>query len=136
MAADRLAANAHGDFALTKVRIIRDRLVGYAGPADGLGAFLVWLAAGAVVGDYPKRDDADGMYALVVEPDGTAWRYERTPFPILVEGTFAAIGSGAPFASAALYLGKTAPEAVEVAIALDSYCGRGIDTLTLAGGSS
>jgi ATP-dependent protease HslVU (ClpYQ) peptidase subunit len=41
-----------------------------------------------------------------------------------------AIGSGRNYAMAAMYLGKTAAEAVAVAAALDSSVGCGITTLT------
>ena len=55
--------------------------------------------------------------------------YERTPHPIRNEDTLRAWGAGRDFALAALHLGKTAKEAVELACRLDSTCGNGVDTL-------
>jgi hypothetical protein len=51
--------------------------------------------------------------------------YPRT----VTEDAHHAIGSGRDFAAAAMYLGKTAREAVEVAMALTGFCGHGVDTL-------
>ena len=69
---------------------------------------------------------------LIIMPDGAIHYYSKTPDPLIVEGRTFAIGSGSEYAEAAMYLGKTAREAVAVAIALDSGCGNGVDELVLA----
>jgi len=51
--------------------------------------------------------------------------YER------VEDAFCAMGGGRDYALAAMFLGKSALEAVQVACALDITCGKGIDVLEL-----
>ena len=43
------------------------------------------------------------------------------------------MGHGRDFTLAAMHLGHDARTAVEVACALDAFCGCGIDTLTLEG---
>ena len=83
--------------------------------------------------DFPpsQRDKDDWAGMLVILRDRRIARYERTPYPVFYEDETFAIGCGRDFALAAMHLGKTAREAVEVAIALDSGCGNGIDALTL-----
>ena len=68
---------------------------------------------------------------LVVLPDRSLHKFESTPHPLRFPPQNFAIGSGRDFALAAMHLGKTAVEAVEVACHFDSGCGNGIDTLTL-----
>jgi len=95
---------------------------------------IEWVRAGRAVADFPpmQRDKDDWQPILVIEADGTPSQYDRTPYPSRFEDRCCAIGSGRDFAMAAMYLGKTAREAVEVACALDSGCGNGIDTLAWA----
>ena len=76
-----------------------------------------------------QRDKDDWQPVLVIEADGTPSLYERTPHPIRYEQRHVAIGSGREYAIAAMYLGKNAVEAVDVACALDGGCGGGIDSL-------
>ena len=59
--------------------------------------------------------------------------YSTGPHPECIENQMYSRASGMDFALAAMYLGKTAREAVEVACALSAECGLGIDTLTLEG---
>lgn len=107
-------------------------LAAYAGEADCGEAMLHWFAAGADPSRFPESQKDKEMWAglLIVWPDGELWKFERTPFPIKFPPQQFAIGSGRDFALAAMHLGKTAQEAVEVAIHFDSGCGNGVDVLT------
>lgn len=131
LAADKRACNGTLYRTVTKIFRVGQCLVGYAGdPAFG-EAMRAWIAAGEKLKDFPdcQRDKDDWTGTLVIRPNGTIQKYERTPYPITFEDQHHAIGCGRDFALAAMYLGKTAREAVEVAIALDSGCGNGVDTL-------
>jgi hypothetical protein len=55
--------------------------------------------------------------------------------PIKLPHQIYAIGSGADFALAAMHLGKTAVEAVELACKLSVWCGSGVDAIELTGES-
>ena len=60
---------------------------------------------------------------LVVRKDGPLHQYETTPWPLVLHNKQWAIGSGRDFAMAAMYLGKTARAAVELATVLCCACG-------------
>ncbi|OBR52335.1 hypothetical protein A6456_10570 [Paraburkholderia tropica] len=68
---------------------------------------------------------------MVVRNDGTVWLYGCSAYPFQMEDPFHAIGSGRDFAMAAMWLGKTAVQAVHVASQFCSGCGMGIDALEL-----
>lgn len=133
LAADKRACFGGTINTVTKIRRIGQVLVGGSGETSFIGAMFDWIEKGRLPADFPasQRDEKDWQPVLVIEADGSVSLYERTPFPVRYEQKFAAIGSGREYARAAMHLGKTAQEAVEVAIALDSGCGNGIDTLTL-----
>lgn len=116
----------------TKVARVGRALVGFAGESAMGAQMLAWYRNGAQVDKFPEqqRKSEDTCSFMVVEADGTVLSYERSPFPVKVESKHAAIGSGRDFAMAAMHLGKTSKEAVEVACALDAFCGNGIDVLT------
>ncbi len=133
LAADKRACFGGTINTVTKIRRIGQVLVGGSGETSFIGAMFDWIEKGRVHKDFPdsQRDKDDWQPVIVIEADGTPSIYERTPFPVRNENTFLAIGSGRDYARAAMHLGKTAREAVEVAIALDIGCGNGIDTLSL-----
>ena len=135
LAADKRASLGTLIRTTTKVfRSTRGALVAYAGDADAGEAVLAWFEEGAHPDRFPasQRDKDQWAGLLVVWPDGRLWKYERTPHPVKFPPQMFAIGCGRDFALAAMHLGKTAPEAVEVACHFDSACGNGVDTLTFA----
>lgn len=117
----------------TKIKRVGDWLVGYAGGADFGEQMVAWFRDGADPDKFPasQRDKDDWAGMLVVGHGAPIRRYERTPYPIFFEDRCIAIGSGRDFAMAAMHLGCDARRAVEVACALDSGCGNGVDTLTM-----
>jgi len=133
LAADKRAVNSGMIFVVTKLFRARGCLVAAAGDFDRIQETVAWFAAGANPEKLPpfQRDNSDFVGLLVIQPDKTILKFERGPIPFKIESPFYAIGSGRDYAMAAMHLGKTAPEAVEVAMALDSSTGNGIDTMTL-----
>lgn len=112
----------------TKVHRAKDgSLIGATGTTAVCAALRIWYDAGAVKADFPDKDKEATL--LVAKPDGTLLLWDSNPTPIVIEDKFHAIGSGRDFAIAALHLGHSAREAVEVACKYDVYCGRGIDEL-------
>jgi len=131
LAADKRACFGTVFRTTTKIFRVNGRLVGYAGDADSGEAMLAWYASGAIPSDFPASQSTDSWSGLlVIEPSGQIIRYERTPHPLKFPPQQFAIGSGRDFAYAAMHLGKSAAEAVEVACVFDSGCGNGVDVLT------
>ena len=92
---------------------------------------LAWYRNGAVPADFPAAQRTEEWAGLLVIRKGEILKYERGPYPVRFEDKFFAVGCGRDFALAAMYLGHSARRAVEVAIALDSGCGNGVDVLEL-----
>lgn len=133
LAADRRISYGGTICETTKIFKIGGCLVGGSGEMPYIIALFEWVRSGRIVADYPEhqKDRIDWQPMLLIEPTAIACIYERSPYPVRYEQKHAAIGTGREYARAAMYLGKTAKEAVEVACALDIGCGNGIDTLTL-----
>jgi 20S proteasome alpha/beta subunit len=131
LAADRRAC--YGDMICTvrKIHRVGDLLVGGGGDMSLILLMVEWVRGGREPDKFPKSQESkdDWQPLLVIEADGTPSLYERSPYPIRFEHGHVAIGSGREFARAAMHLGKSAYEAVQVAIDLSPGCGNGIDTL-------
>lgn len=131
LAADKRASIGTMIRTTTKIFEAAGAIVGYAGDADGGEELLAWFSSGRSPEKFPpsQRDKDSWAGLLVIWPSGEIWKYERTPYPLKFPPQHFAIGSGRDFALAAMHCGKTAAEAVEVACALDSGCGNGVDIL-------
>lgn len=131
LAADKMAASVGYGYTVTKLhRLWHGGIVGFSGDGDEAMALLAWLNSNDQNPDkYPASMKDGNTSALEIDPDGTVWSWGKTPYPQRVECRFYAMGHGRDFALAAMHLGKTAREAVEVACALDVFCGNGIDTM-------
>lgn len=135
LAADKLCVYGNTKTIVTKIhRMPGGELVGCAGDLTFCLALIEWVKQGRKPVDFPThgRDKDDWQPLLVIETDGSPSFYERTPYPVRYEQRNVAFGSGKEYALAAMHLGKTAREAVAVAIELTSTCGMGIDELRLA----
>ena len=132
LAADRRACLGNLYRTIHKLHRLSDCLCASAGGSDAAQELIAWFEAGRDPAAFPpsQRDKDSWAGLLVVWPDGSLWRYERTPYPVKFPPQQFAIGSGRDFALAAMWLGKTAAEAVDVACRFDSSCGNGVDTLT------
>ena len=131
-----LAADKRGTWqgisrTVTKIFRTGDWLIGIAGNQCEGYDMVEWLKNGAAPDKFPvnQRDEKLWISCLVISSDGLIRLYERSPNPCIIENEFTAIGSGRDFALAAMYLGLTSREAVEVACEFEEGCGNGIDEL-------
>jgi hypothetical protein len=94
---------------------------------------LAWVKSGCKPATFPEsqRGTDDWVSVVVVRPGGLVDVYERSPYPFRVEDETYATGSGRDYAIAAMHLGKSAAQAVEIASLFDPACGNGVDTLEL-----
>jgi hypothetical protein len=134
LAADKRMSDNGYPATTTKIfRAPNGALLGGSGDSDAVSALRRWYCDGADRTEYPNNRDGDTCCGrlLVITPEGKVTMYLRGPDPLLIEDRMYAMGSGGDFALAAMHLGHDARHAVEVACALDTDCGNGIDTLTL-----
>lgn len=132
LAADSLATlgdtKLHGDY--KKINRINGHLIGVAGGVADCATFLDWCRAG---GELTETKAPEGSYqALVIDPSGKATEVECGKYlPRMNRTKFHAIGSGAPFALAAMYAGATAVEAVKIATKIDTNSGLPVKSLRI-----
>lgn len=132
LAADKMSCSVGYGYTVTKIhRLATGGIVGFSGDGDGAMALLAWLNSLREVAAYPPGQKDNDTCALLIEWNGSVWSYGKTAYPQRIECKHYAMGHGRDFALAAMHLGKSAREAVEVACALDVFCGNGIDTLEL-----
>jgi len=132
LAGDRMCNDGGLPLTVCKIRKINDNLVGISGTAGGAAEIFEWFKNGAIPSQLPacQTSKDDWCAVLEIRPDQTIWRYSLGPIPYQIYDTTNAIGSGRDFAMAAMHLGCTAKQAIEVATELDIHTGNGIDTLT------
>jgi ATP-dependent protease HslVU (ClpYQ) peptidase subunit len=134
LAADRRAVNAGMFYSVQKISRMPDgSLFGCAGDyVHGL-EMREWIIEGCQKEHFPERQKDIEKYVvcLIVKPDKNIIVFEDGVYPAEPKECFFAIGSGRNYAMAAMFLGKTAYEAVEIACHFDVNCGNNIDTLTL-----
>ena len=106
-------------------------LVGIAGDAGLASGFMRWFLGGEQ-GDRPSMSaDADNnALGIVVRPNGDVEEHGRFGWA-RVEGDFLAYGSGLEAALAAMHMGADAVRAVQVANAVCTGCGNGVDSVSL-----
>lgn len=109
-----------------------DHLV-YAGVGNLAECHVIaqWLAAGSPASDRPSCED-DGRCGIVVDlRTGKASRLigKAKVIQIPIHEPFEAMGSGSQFAMAAMALGKTAAEAVKLAMRFDVFTGGPIESV-------
>lgn len=76
----------------------------------------------------PVVDYLDDFFAIMVSPKGEVLFWEGSVLSFQTQAPLA-IGSGAPYALAAMECGKSAVEAVEIACKLDPYSGGDIQVV-------
>ena len=133
LAADRQSTSNDGcrTSQVTKIRRMPDgRLAAAAGAAARCNAYLTWLADQSQPRPAWQDSTETSVYALEVLLDGTLLKHEEHGFFVL-ECPFAAMGSGASYALAAMACGKSAAEAIEIAARFDAWTGGGVDVLEL-----
>ena len=130
LAADRMACIGNTkNTCISKIHTLKEG--GYAAAAGhaGAGALVFqWLDKGAMADDYPLSDP-ELCTVIVITKDGQILQFDGSA-PVKLEAPFYAIGSGRDFALAAMHLGKSAKEAVEISSELDQSTGNGVDVVT------
>lgn len=130
LAADR-RSNSNGLIGtVTKVRRIGPLLCAGCGEYSAILAMLEWIENGRVTADLPAAQNSKDDWACMLVIDGARiLKYDRGHLPMHLEVPFYAVGTGRDFAIAAMHLGKSASEAVEIASLFQSDCGNGVDVL-------
>lgn len=132
LAADKQSTCVGYASTATKIFRVPDGRVAFAGNAVNARELLEWFYEGRDIARFPAVRTDDCADAMFIKDTGEVYCYSgKSPFPEKHEQPFIAMGSGRDYALAAMHLGHDARKAVEVACALDVYCGMGIDTLTL-----
>lgn len=132
LAGDRLGCAGDLKRTVTKISRVGSCLLGTAGSAVHAVEFREWLLSGADPKTIPLFQlSEEYQNVILIKPDKSCWVYSQGVYPSLVEDTFHACGSGRDFALAAMHMGKSAKEAVELASLFDVATGNGVDILTL-----
>lgn len=131
MAADSWASSEAGACSVTKLKVVRGWLVGYAGGVAAGAALLRRLAKSTLdpldhlnqlAGAKPAPDES--VELLLVCPRGRLYVYEGgTAEPWRVRDRVTAIGSGAPYAIGAMLAGVEPGPAVRIAAKVDPGTG-------------
>lgn len=100
-----------------KIKIIGNAIVGAAGSANDIAKFMEWFEAQEK--EKPELEDVD---ALVLDSRGL-WHYTNGCYPDRIRDGMWSCGSGGDAAYAAMLCGKTAAEAVSIAIKCDTNSG-------------
>ena len=114
-----------------KIHVVRDMLVGYAGCMDSGIDFLEWCKRGK--GSKGKPGGLSEEFTGLLLDENGIYEYKGPLVPIRIEGDVWAIGSGAQAALGAMYMGADPEEAVQIACAIDPYCGGPITVEALEG---
>lgn len=118
MVSDSKCGNGTTWYPTTKIYRIAGELVGCSGNVKCINRWLKWVRNGRK-GPCPKTES---FGALMLRPDGL-YKADVDGSEIQIERGFHATGSGEHAAIAALLLGHTAKEAVEVACLVDDGSG-------------
>lgn len=131
LASDRQVTIAGARFTSQKIFRINGELLGFSGGQPHGMRLREWAAAGFEPTAYPveTNDDMAGLI-LRISHDGKIMRYDNA-FPCVYEDAIYATGSGRDYALGAMGAGKSAREAVEIAIRFSTECDMGVDTLEL-----
>jgi len=129
LAADRRVTFNGTPFEATKIFLVSNGesavIYGAAGSTCDANEFHRWIIGDR---DRPKLTD---LSIIAIDEGGIVyWADSDLNWAKLGCGA-TAIGSGGKFALGAMKAGKSARDAVEIAIMLDVDCGNGIDTLDL-----
>jgi hypothetical protein len=132
LAADKRAIVCGSTYTVTKIHRVADGLVAFTGGGAHAAELLNWFHGARDPATYPRCTDDSGAGSVHIDTKGRISTYSSAnPFPEHVEDRHFARGCARDYAMAAMYLGHDARRAVEVACALDAYCGNGVDTLSL-----
>lgn len=124
IAADSKCSSDNSFCSVWKLRNWKDGPIGAAGD---WGHILKFFEALETNGEIDSEWDIE---VLQLQPNGL-YIYEASLKPYPIKDKFYAVGSGAAYALAAMALGKSPREAVEIAAKFDPGTGGEIDVITL-----
>jgi ATP-dependent protease HslVU (ClpYQ) peptidase subunit len=138
MVSDSKVTVEHKGMTYPATKIVRagTRIVGASGHGGDCTRFLEW-AKKDFKGAVPKWNEPpaseDAVLGLVLDADGIYIYSPGDPEPERINAEFFAIGSGGKAARAAMMLGKSPEEAVELCFVVDDfYSGPPLQVLRLA----
>lgn len=105
---------------------VKRAFIGFAGGATNIAAMVGWLHD--PTSKLPKANDFE---ALLLNDKNEIYHTSNMSNWTLLKDKFCAIGSGQPFAMAAMLAGEDPAGAVKIASKLDSYTGMGITKLVM-----
>lgn len=106
----------------------QEAFIGTAGEVEVCTAVEDWIKAGCK--GSPKLPEEPQFSAMIVVKSGEVYFMSGSTFAHSMGKTKWAIGSGADYALGAMYAGRSAKEAVEIASQLDTGTGLGVDVVT------
>lgn len=136
MVSDSKVSLDHKGVDYPAVKIIKraGMLIGASGHAGDCTRFMKW-AAGKFQDKEPKWAEDEGtedsVMGIVLKDDGIYVWSQGDPEPERVEAPFYAIGSGGKAARAAMFMGASVEQAVEVACKVDPYSALPLQILKL-----
>jgi hypothetical protein len=110
--------------------LITYALIGATGSQVVSEAMKAWFKNGQILNDFPAGARDDKATLIAITHDSVRF-WSTEAYPCFITEKFMAWGTGRDFALAAMYLGKSAVEAVEIACHFQTDCGNGIDVLML-----
>ena len=125
IAADSMVSGDDSFYLVEKLRVGKNSIFGACGDWDKCLKMFQALESG-------ELDSDIDVTVLELRNDGI-WIYESTIIPARIKNDFWAIGTGANFAIAAMHLGKSPAEAVEIACQYDTSSHLPIDSKILGG---
>lgn len=126
IAADSMCSGEDSFYLVEKLRSGKVSVYGAAGDWDKILKFYDALE------NKGELDSECDVEVLELRNDGL-WVYQGTIIPAKLKNSFYAIGSGSGYAMAAMHLGKSPREAVEIAALYDPGTRGPIDVLKLGG---
>jgi hypothetical protein len=126
IAADSMCSGEGGYYSVCKLRHWKDGVAGAAGDWVQILKFFNSIENG---GDLDSDCDVECME---LRAEGI-YVYESTLIPARIKEPFYAIGTGSAYAIAAMHLGKSPREAVEIAALFDPATRGPIDVITIGG---
>jgi len=109
-----------------KLRVGSQSVYGACGDWDDVLGALTALESGK-----GELDDDCDVEIIELRMDGI-WVYEGTIIPAKIKDDFYAIGTGSAYAMAAMYLGMSPKQAIEIAAKFDPATGGPIDSYVLS----
>ena len=126
IASDSMCSGEGGYYSVCKLRHWKDGVAGAAGDWVQILKFFNSIENG---GDLDSDCDVECME---LRAEGI-YVYESTLIPARIKEPFYAIGTGSAYAIAAMHLGKSPREAVEIAALFDPATRGPIDVITIGG---